>query len=69
VPWLRDEYGSPSSVYSLGKRAAAALDHAREQVAGLIGRTPEATLALTAFSNSDVSETCMRWKYKLWQSL
>ena len=23
VPWLRDEYGNPSSVYSLGKRAAS----------------------------------------------
>mgnify|MGYP001585886402 CR=1 FL=1 len=26
TPWLRDDYGNPSSVYSLGKRAAAALD-------------------------------------------
>jgi cysteine desulfurase len=25
LPWLRDDYGNPSSVYSLGKRAAHAL--------------------------------------------
>ena len=40
LPWLRDEYGNPSSVYSLGKRAAAALDIAREQVAELINCSP-----------------------------
>lgn len=40
MPWLRDEYGNPSSVYSLGQRAAAALTKAREQVSGLIGATP-----------------------------
>ncbi len=41
LPWLRDQYGNPSSVYSLGKRAAAALDIAREQVAALINCAPE----------------------------
>jgi cysteine desulfurase len=40
LPWLRDEYGNPSSVYSLGKRAAAAIDAAREQVASLINCAP-----------------------------
>ena len=40
LPWLRDQYGNPSSVYSLGKRAAAALDTAREQVASLINCAP-----------------------------
>ena len=40
LPWLRDEYGNPSSVYSLGKRAAAAIDTAREQVASLINCAP-----------------------------
>ena len=41
VPWLRDEYGNPSSIYALGKRAASALDTARDQVAALIGGSPE----------------------------
>jgi cysteine desulfurase len=40
LPWLRDEYGNPSSVYSLGKRAAVAIDTAREQVASLINCAP-----------------------------
>ncbi|MEI6338348.1 MAG: aminotransferase class V-fold PLP-dependent enzyme, partial [Verrucomicrobiota bacterium] len=52
VPWLRDEYGNPSSVYSLGKRAAAALDHAREQVAGLIGSKPEEIIFTSCGSES-----------------
>jgi len=52
VPWLRDEYGNPSSVYSLGKRAAAALDHARDQVAGLIGCTPAELLFTSCGSES-----------------
>ena len=39
LPWLRDEYGNPSSVYSLGKRRGA-LDIAREQVAALINCAP-----------------------------
>lgn len=37
VPWLRDGYGNPSSVYELGRRAAAALDEARSRVAALAG--------------------------------
>ena len=41
MPWLREEYGNPSSVYSLGKRAAAALDTSREQVASLLRCAPD----------------------------
>ncbi len=37
LPWLENEFGNPSSVYSLGRRAAAALNSAREQVASLVG--------------------------------
>ncbi len=52
VPWLRDEYGNPSSVYALGKRAAAALDTAHEQVAGLIGSSPDEILFTSCGSES-----------------
>jgi len=41
VPWLRDEYGNPSSVYESGRRANAAIESARASVAGLIGASPE----------------------------
>ncbi len=37
VPLLRDGYGNPSSGYSLGRQAAAALEQARAQVAALAG--------------------------------
>ena len=40
LPWLENEFGNPSSVYSLGRRAAAALTTAREQVAGLVEARP-----------------------------
>ena len=39
-PWLRSGYGNPSSAYSLGRQAAAALDTARSQVASLAGCQP-----------------------------
>jgi len=39
-PYLRDHFGNPSSVHRLGQRAAHAIDHAREQVALLIGAKP-----------------------------
>lgn len=52
MPWLRDEYGNPSSVYSLGKRAAAALDVSREQVSSLIGCTPSELLFTSCGSES-----------------
>jgi len=40
LPWLENEFGNPSSVYSLGRRSAAALTTAREQVAALVGAQP-----------------------------
>ena len=52
LPWLRDQYGNPSSVYSLGKRAAAALDIAREQVAALINCAPEEIMFTSCGSES-----------------
>lgn len=52
MPWLQNEYGNPSSVYSLGKRAAAALNTAREQVAGLLGCTPEEVIFTSCGSES-----------------
>jgi cysteine desulfurase len=37
LPFLKEQYGNPSSAYSFGKRVARAIDHAREQVATLLG--------------------------------
>jgi cysteine desulfurase len=41
LPWLREEFGNPSSAYGLGRRAHAAVERARAEVAGLIGALPE----------------------------
>jgi cysteine desulfurase len=52
MPWLREDYGNPSSVYSLGKRAAAALDTAREQVASLVHCSPDELVFTSCGSES-----------------
>lgn len=36
-PWLGPEYGNPSSLYEEGRRAKAAIDKARETLAGRLG--------------------------------
>jgi cysteine desulfurase len=41
LPFLRGEFGNPSSAYALGGRAHAAIERARAEVAGLIGAAPE----------------------------
>ena len=40
LPYLRDQYGNPSSDHPYGRRAAAAVDQARTRVADLIGADP-----------------------------
>jgi len=40
LPWLTDLYGNPSSGCQLGRQAAQAVEHAREQVAALLGCEP-----------------------------
>jgi cysteine desulfurase len=41
LPWLRDQFGNPSSTHPLGRRAAQAVATARHQVADLIGAHPQ----------------------------
>ncbi len=41
LPWLRAGFGNPSSDHVYGRDANAAVHHAREQVAALIGARPE----------------------------
>lgn len=40
LPYLQDNFGNPSSRHSVGQQAMAALNHAREQVAALVGVHP-----------------------------
>jgi cysteine desulfurase len=41
LPWLRDQFGNPSSTHSWGRRAAQAVATARHQVADLVGARPQ----------------------------
>ncbi|HZP14016.1 MAG TPA: aminotransferase class V-fold PLP-dependent enzyme [Nevskiaceae bacterium] len=41
LPWLRTQYGNPSSDHALGRPAREAVEKARAQVATLINATPE----------------------------
>jgi cysteine desulfurase len=41
LPYLREEFGNPSSAHAPGRRAHAAIERARAEVAGLIGARPE----------------------------
>ncbi len=41
LPYLQGEFGNPSSAYVLGRRAHAAVEEARGEVAQLIGARPE----------------------------
>ena len=41
LPYLRDEFGNPSSAHALGQRAHDAVEWARGEVAALIGASPD----------------------------
>ena len=53
LPFLKEQYGNPSSAYSFGKRVARAVEHAREQVAGLLGCEPSEILFTSCGTESD----------------
>jgi cysteine desulfurase len=41
LPFFSDKFGNPSSIHSFGQEARAAMERAREQVAGLINSRPD----------------------------
>jgi cysteine desulfurase len=41
IPYLKEEYGNPSSIHSFGSRGKAALDDSRERVAEFLGARPK----------------------------
>lgn len=41
LPFLAEQYGNPSSAHTLGRAVRAAVEHARERVAGLIEADPD----------------------------
>jgi cysteine desulfurase len=48
LPWLREGWGNPNSVYALGQRARAAVERAREQVAALVGAADASEIVFTS---------------------
>ncbi|CAK7057374.1 MAG: Cysteine desulfurase NifS [Desulfovibrio sp.] len=53
LPYLRDQYGNPSSMYAFGGRAHKAVDAAREQVAALLNCSPEEIVFTACGTESD----------------
>jgi len=53
LPWLREDYGNPSSLHWFGQRARAAVEEAREQVAALVGAEPHEIVFTAGGSESD----------------
>jgi cysteine desulfurase len=53
LPFLKEQYGNPSSAYSFGKRAARAIERAREQVGALLGCEPSEILFTSCGTESD----------------
>jgi cysteine desulfurase len=55
LPYLQDQYGNPSSAYSFGKRAAKAVQTAREQIAALVRCEPSEMIFTSCGTESDNS--------------
>ena len=55
LPFLQDQYGNPSSAYSFGKRAAKAVNIAREQIADLLRCEPSEIIFTSCGTESDNS--------------
>jgi cysteine desulfurase len=53
LPFLREQYGNPSSAYSFGKQIGKAIDKARERVADLVGCEPTEILFTGCGTESD----------------
>ena len=53
LPYLVEHFGNPSSTYIYGQSAREAIEHAREQVAALIGAAPEEVVFTSGGSESD----------------
>ena len=53
LPFLKDQYGNPSSMHTFGGRIGFAVKEAREKVAALIGASPEEILFTGCGTESD----------------
>jgi cysteine desulfurase len=55
LPYLKEQYGNPSSAYSIAKKVARAIDQARERVAALLHCEPAEIIFTSCGTESDNS--------------
>lgn len=53
LPYLREQYGNPSSIYSVGRAAKEAVEKAREQVARVLNAQPKEIFFTSGGTESD----------------
>lgn len=53
IPYFTEQYGNPSSVYSIARESRKALDRARDTVAQLLGASPSEIIFTSGGSESD----------------
>ncbi|MBI4336743.1 MAG: cysteine desulfurase [Chloroflexi bacterium] len=53
LPYFSQQFGNPSSIYSLGQDARKAIDEARESVAGVLGCRPSEVVFTSGGTESD----------------
>ena len=53
LPYLSENYGNPSSMHSFGGNVASKIEHARENVANLIGASPDEIVFTSCGTESD----------------
>ncbi|MBC7225181.1 MAG: aminotransferase class V-fold PLP-dependent enzyme, partial [Anaerolineae bacterium] len=53
LPYWTEQYGNPSSIYSLGRAAARAMEEARETVAGILHCEPREVIFTSCGTESD----------------
>ena len=53
LPYLRDQFGNPSSAHSYGQQARKAVDRAHDQVAALLGCQPDEIVFTSGGSESN----------------
>ena len=55
LPYLKEEYGNPSSTYSFGKKVKDEINKARNNIARLLNANPDSIIFTSCGSESNVS--------------
>jgi len=58
LPYLREHYGNPSSVYAHGRSSRSAIEHARKSVASLLGVKPGSIYFTSGGTESNNTAIC-----------